>query len=224
MVDRAEMQFNKCGPTEATTFACPHCGFGQKVQPFWTDLGSLETTVWQCLNCTEYTVDLSLYGDVQDTRRVFPANRGRAPIQYDHCDPEVLRTYKEACDLTSVSAGAAGAFARKTVELILEKRGYNQTWLAQKIDAAVAEIDFDKRLPKRILTRLDYLKEAGNFGIHIRRNSVTTEIVEVEDIEVEACLDTVEELIQECYEQPGEDQLRRDAMNVKLGAAGKKLI
>ena len=107
---------------------------------------------------------------------------------------------------------------------MLEKLGYEQQWLAQKIAAAVAETDPEKRLPKRIVHRLKYLAEAGNFGIHIRRNTTTSEIVEVEPIEVEACLDTVEEMIQEIYELPGEDAERTAAMNEKLAAAGKKTI
>lgn len=206
-------------------FTCPHCGFGQKVRHFLTDLQTIEVRIFQCLECSMPTVTMKLFdgGDTLD-KMLYPTGIGRRITTYRFCDPEVFRIYAEACDLSGVSSSAAGAFARKSVELMLEKLGYEQQWLAQKITAAVAETDPDKRLPKRIIQRLKYLAEAGNFGIHIRRNTTTSEIVEVEPIEVEACLDTVEEMIQEIFELPGEDAERTAAMNEKLAAAGKKTI
>ena len=212
--------------TNPTTITCPHCSVTQKLVGHWIDLSGIELTTYQCLECTDFIVSMKRFGsDVRDKDRiVYPQVVGRRPQSFQHCDEHVFRYYEESCAVLALSASAAGAIARKALELILEQQGYNQKWLAEKIDAAQSEKDPDRRLPRRVIERLSYLKETGNFGVHIPRNTTTSEIVEAEPLEVEACLDTIEELIIVCYEQPAEDAARRASMNEKLTAAGLKPI
>ena len=70
---------------------------------------------------------------------------------------------------------------------------------------------------------LDYIKEIGNFALHIRRDGEMA-IVEIDPAEVATCLDTIEELITFQFEEPAADYARTLALNEKLLAAGKREI
>ena len=83
--------------------------------------------------------------------------------------------------------------------------GYGSRVLAQSIVAAGKEKDPDKRIRKHLLARLDYIKEIGNFALHVPRDDALA-IIEVADEEVEFCIDTIEELITVSFEEPGESR------------------
>lgn len=98
--------------------------------------------------------------------------------------------------------------------------GYQAKTLLESIKLARNEADIDRRLPKRQLDRLDYIKEVGNFALHIRRDSELA-IIEIEPHEVEMCLGIVETLLEYVFEEPGRQYASAVEMNGKLRAAGK---
>jgi hypothetical protein len=107
--------------------------------------------------------------------------------------------------------------------LILENLGYGSRVLAQSIVAAGKEKDPDKRIRKHLLLRLDYIKEIGNFALHVRRDDALA-IIDVTNEEVEFCIDTIEELIEVSFEEPGESRQKIIEANEKLTAARRPPI
>lgn len=144
-------------------------------------------------------------------------------MSFTYVPGEISAAYGEACGLVAHHIGAAGAYARRALELILDHAGYQKATLAASIEAAGKEQDAEKRLPRRLLTKLDYVKEIGNFALHVRRDGELA-IVDIDIDEVEACLETIEELVTFLFEEPGRDRARTIALNEKLKAAGKKEI
>lgn len=210
-------------------YSCPHCNRQQIITYVQVDLRGLKLEVRQCLTCREFKLDMqivrynSIGQDPVDKLALYPAERTRAPQPFVYAPHEVLRAYEEACRLYGMHIGSAGAYARRGLELILDRAGYTKPTLAASIDAASKEPDGEKRLPKRLLTKLDYVKEIGNFALHVRRDGELA-IVEIDQDEVEACLEILEELVVHLFEEPGRDRTRTIALNMKLRAAGKKEI
>lgn len=213
------------------SYDCPHCGRRQVINAQVADFRGVEVEVRQCLSCTEVQVLLQHRwhsGQFPLINRgseltLYPGVRRRPPKPFEHAPDDTLRAYQDACLLSVIHVGAAGAYARRALELILEQQGYDKPSLAQSIEQAGKETDPDKKLPRRLLLKLDYIKEIGNFAVHIRRDGELA-IVEIEIDEVEACLETIEELISNLYEEPAKSYLETMALNAKLKAAGKKQI
>lgn len=212
-----------------TNFTCPHCGRQQVINGQRWDFTSGELTVKQCLSCSEIKIDGKIVrynpsgADVASRHSFYPGRMPRPALHFDHTPAEVTRAYVEACRLFGMHVGAAGAYARRALELILDHAGYSKPILAASIELAAKEGDSEKKLPKRLLTKLDYVKEIGNFALHVRRDGELA-IVEIDTDEVEACLEIIEELVTFMFEEPGRDRARTEALNVKLRAAGKKEI
>ena len=215
-------------PLNNEDYSCPHCGRQQVIAPTQADFGSLYIDVRQCLNCKHISVDGSVgymahTGYHRDEFSLFPISQARPAIAFQYVPEDIEAAYHDACYLTAYHIGAAGAYARRALELILEQEGYAKPVLAQSIEQASKETDPDKKLAKRLLLKLEYIKEIGNFAVHIRRDGELA-IVEIEKDEVEACLETIEELISTLYEEPAKSYLETLALNAKLKASGKKEI
>ena len=65
------------------------------------------------------------------------------------------------------------------------------------------------------------MRNVGNFAAHLLKDTNTGEIVEVEPGEAEWLLDVLEGLFDFYFVQPATATPKRDALNVKLKAAGK---
>lgn len=212
-----------------TNYSCPHCGRQQVVNGIGWAFGSGQVTIKQCLSCAEVRIDglierfNPLGADPQEHFLFYPGRLPRPPMTFDFVPSEVESAYVESCRLFGLHVGAAGAYARRALELILEHAGYSKPVLAASIDLAAKESDSEKKLPKRLLTKLDYVKEIGNFALHVRRDGELS-IVEIDSDEVEACLEIIEQLVTFMFEEPGRDRALTEALNVKLKAAGKKEI
>ncbi|MFN3536155.1 MAG: DUF4145 domain-containing protein [Brevundimonas sp.] len=210
-------------------YSCPHCGRQQVISGLTWDFTSGDVSVKQCLSCAEISIDGLIVrynpsGSDQTSRYSFyPGRMPRPALHFEHTPAEVVTAYQEACRLFGLHVGAAGAYARRALELILDHAGYAKPVLAASIELAAKEEDGEKRLPKRLLTKLDYVKEIGNFAVHVRRDGELS-IVEIDGDEVEACLEIIEELVAFMFEEPGRDRVRTEALNAKLKAAGKKEI
>jgi hypothetical protein len=190
------------GTQDPANLDCPHCGRHQVLRPIGGNTGPAYLKIFQCLSCSDITVDAVLYEavgrgpNVQSLKmRFYPTgNPGRRPLNFKYCTSEVRGSYEEACQLLSVHTGAAGAYARRSLELLLDVLGYEATSLAASIKLVNAEDDTDKRLPRHLRDRLDYIKEIGNFALHVRRDGELS-MVTIDKDEVATCLDTIEELM-----------------------------
>lgn len=223
---RPELHPGSPNQTLKKDFVCPHCGTLQVTTGFAENLGAVRILVFRCANCRDVEIFLTLYdadNAAQPAIRAYPANDVRSAISFDHAPADIDAAYRDACLLFPIHTGASGAYARRALELILEGAGYGARSLADSIDAAHKEDDPDKRLPKRLLLRLNYIKEIGNFALHVRRNEELA-IFTIDEQEVSACLETIEELVQFLFEEPVAEYKRITNLNEKLAASGKKLL
>jgi hypothetical protein len=214
-----------------TTWVCWACRTKQSTSPGYAEFTAFGITIFQCLECLEckivgtqreYVVIQGRYaGQAKDKAlNLHPGPRPRPARNFRFVHPEVMKSYTEACSLFGAHAGAAGAFARRTLELLLEHAGYAKPTLDQSIKAAEKETDADRKLPARLLSSLGYIREAGNFAVHVRRDQGLI-ILDITREEVSACLEVVEELTDHLFEQPAEQFQRMEKLNEKLVAAGK---
>jgi hypothetical protein len=228
------MQINKIeyyqpAAREDAKYTCPHCRRIQVIQYNQVHVGAAILQVRQCLSCFDIEIKFGLvrkdmsHGSCDPMVTLYPAVQQRPSVKYKFAPAEVKSAYQEACNLYGFHVGASGAYARRALELILDILGYVKPTLAASIEAANKEVDPDKKLPRRLLSKLDYVKEIGNFALHVRRDEVLA-IVEIDADEVEACIEIVEELVTFAFEEPGRDRARTLALNSKLKAAGKREI
>jgi len=210
-----------------TAFTCPHCGVLQVALGHREDMSALVVDAYSCQNCQDIMVEITTiknggYADASFT--AYPKGRSTKIGRNFHAAPvEVQHAYEDACTLFSVHTGASGAYARRALELILDNAGYEARSLAESIQLARDDGDPDRRLPKRLLQKLDYIKEIGNFALHIRRDDELT-IVTISEEEVSTCLETIEDLTSVMFEEPVAEYQRTLSLNEKLRAAGKREI
>ena len=229
MTRRPDIVYAANSTTEDTQFECPHCGVLQATSVYRTDFNAMIYVARQCRNCRDLDLRISYRSGSRSTPymaeavRFFPAKAQRRTKDFRAVPPEVEKAYGDACGLRSVHVGAAGAYARRALELLLDSAGYASNSLDASIKLARAETELDKRLPKRLLQKLDYIREIGNFALHVRRDNELV-IVAIGEEEVDACLETVEGLIGYIYEEPLVEYERVMALNEKLRAANKREI
>lgn len=220
------------GLSNEKPYDCPHCGRSQVVRPRIAEFKGAQVTLWQCLACSELQVNLEHrtaqkggLGGILSVRgfdvKLYPSRRARPPKQFAYVPKEISAAYDEACLLFGIHAGAAGAYARRCLELLLDGMGYQAKTILGSIDLARTEADYDKRLPKRYLDRLDYIKEVGNFALHVRRDHELA-IIEVDKEQVSVCLDIIESLLDYVFEDPGQQYAKAVEMNEALKKASKK--
>lgn len=219
-------------PQASRDYDCVHCGRSQVVQPQGGNFGGAKIVLWQCLSCSELLVVLQHMKAPTDSinphranrgspLRIYPPVRARPPRHFDYVPAEILTSYRDACGLFSAHAGAAGAYTRRSLELLLDGMGYQAKTILDSIKLAREEPDYDRRLPKRYLERLDYIKEVGNFALHVRRDHELA-IIEVDTEQVDVCLDIVEALFDYVFEEPGQQYAKTVEINASLKEAGKK--
>ncbi len=206
-------------------FDCPHCKRQQVVRAVIANFVAVSVEVRQCLGCTQVEVKLAKQTGNQPARQfpfvVFPRVLARPAKAFKHLPNEVRSAYVQACQLLPVHAGAAGAYARRALEIVLDGMGHQAPTMLKSIELARSEDDQDRRLPRRLLDQLDYVKEVGNFALHVRRNGELS-IIEISKPEVEACLTIIEDILTFVFEEPGDEQDRRDRLNEQLAEAKKK--
>jgi hypothetical protein len=77
-------------------------------------------------------------------------------------------------------------------------------------------------LPPLLRQLVDAIREIGNCAAHVWTSPHTGEIVDVEPHEAELLLDILEGVFDFYFVQPAETKRKRDAINAKLAAAGRK--
>lgn len=224
MTKRRSLQQFNYADGEDKNFVCPHCGTLQATTIQTHGFSAFSVRAKQCCSCLDIQIEYKFETtSPQPWIPIYPASRPWPGKQFPHAPHEVLKAYEDARHLYTVHTGAAGAYARRALELLLDNAGYEAKTLDAAIKSAKVEVDIDKRIPKRLIQKLDYIREIGNFALHTRRDEELV-IVEITDEEVAACIETVEELIDYVYEEPVADYLKTVELNRKLAAAGKKAI
>ena len=215
---------------------CPHCLVAFKGE--W-DVANLDHDVdgyWtvqktQCPSCDRFVIRLLQFEVTKGfesltellpmvlkaERTIWPKATARAPIPATL--PRALaEDNAEACNVPADSAKASAALSRRCLQnLLIEKAGVTKKDLFDQIQEAL-----DKRdLPTPLAEDLDAVRVNGNFAAHPIKSKATGQIVDVLPGEAEWNLEVLEGLFDYYFVQPEKKQQRRDALNAKLGDAGK---
>ncbi len=127
--------------------------------------------------------------------------------------------YKEACCVIGDSTKASAALSRRCLQNLL--RGVAKVKpgnLADEIQEAIQS----GTLPPHIVQAIDAVRNIGNFAAHPIKSQKSGEILDVEPGEAEWNLDVLEALFDFYFVSPALMQNKKDALDRKLGEAGKK--
>lgn len=213
-------------------FDCPYCLRRQSLNPLFIDIEAATLTIYQCISCTEIAINASIPERIGLTdhftaveRRILPSRAvKRIPVEFKHGIPaDVDSAYREACGLLDYHTAAAGAYARRALEIALGTAGYSGRSLDEIIKSALAEEDVDRKLPRNIRDRLHFIREIGNFAIHPRYDQALV-MVNIDEPSVIACIDAVEKLISYVYEEKAIHYFDVIALNRQLSATSRKTL
>ena len=136
--------------------------------------------------------------------------------------PKIFATdFIEACIVLPDSAKASAALSRRCLQnLLREVAKVKQADLYKEIQ----DIIDSRTLPSYLSENLDAIRVIGNFAAHPTKSTNSGEIIEVEPGEAEWNLDVLEGLFDFYFVQPTLMKKKKDALNKKLGDAGKPPI
>jgi hypothetical protein len=128
--------------------------------------------------------------------------------------------YVEACLVFPDSAKASAALGRRCLQNLL------RDYVGIKIKSGnladeIQEVIDSGKLPSDLTESIDAVRNVGNFGAHPMKCTQSGEILDVEPGEAEWTLDVLEELFDFYFVRPEQRKKKRDALNLKLQAAGK---
>jgi hypothetical protein len=224
-------QFKKL--LENSNVVCQRCGFGQIARIGEFSLGAQGHHVkwFNCLKCTQLNFDLykgttggrvpSIFTFV--TVLSFPS-ASRPFVLPTTLPGNIASDYREAAKLLAVSPPASAAFSRRCLQTILKNQGYAKSKLVHQIDDVLKETNPAKVVPHYMTTRLDAVRNFGNFSAHETEDRATAEILDVQPGEAEWCLEIIEDLIEHYFVRPAAEQAKIDSLNAKLAGAGKPEI
>jgi hypothetical protein len=148
---------------------------------------------------------------------VYPRGVARRPVPPE-VPADIGEEYKEACLVLADSPKASAALSRRCLQNLLRnaagvKSGDLVGEIQQVLDSG--------KLPAGLSENIDAVRNIGNFAAHPNKSKSTGEVVDVEPHEAEWNLDVIEGLFDFYFVQPALARARRDALNLKLAAAGK---
>ena len=181
-----------------------------------------------CPSCHDPTISLGRYKggqvDPRSGRKFAKVIYPQQPTarQIDPAVPDNLRQdYLEACAVLPISPKASAALARRVLQEMLGEQGYKQRNLADQIEAMLSEQDRTKILPSAIREVVDAIRNVGNFAAHAITDKTTLQVIDVEPVEAEWCLEIIEGLFDEYYVKPDASKKKLQELNDKLDQAGK---
>lgn len=213
---------------------CPHCHKEFHPEPKTVELGceGREQNSWNyfwlvhrltCPACLKPIVFVEYQRDYGQSRfdgkrfMVFPRGAKR-PLAPPEVPEPVARDYNEACLVFDDSPQASAALSRRCLQHVLLERGVSKSDnLSSSIDEALS-----LHPPTHIAENLDAVRNIGNFAAHPQKSKNSGEILPVEPHEAEWNLDVLEMLFDFYYVLPAKSAARREALNKKLGEAGKR--
>jgi hypothetical protein len=150
-------------------------------------------------------------------RLVRPKGSNRSPVAAE-VPKKFADDYVEGCLVLADSPKAAAALGRRCLQnLLREIAGVKPGNLADEIQAV---IDSGK-LPSDLNESIDAVRNIGNFAAHPMKSKQSGEILDVLPGEAEWTLDVLEDLFDFYFVRPAQRQKKREALNQKLGEAGK---
>jgi hypothetical protein len=218
-----------------TNATCPHCHI--VVQFPYTnsvmDIRSYNHTTEEmkitgvcCPNCLRLvvTIESGTYTKESTNHYKFEADSEHVvwPLQYVRSIPaevpdDIARDYQEASATLNISPKASAALSRRCLQAVLRNAAKAmQHNLVDQIKHVRPS------LPSYISDNVDAIRNIGNFAAHPIKDTASNQIVDVEPGEAEWNLDVLDMLFDFYYVQPAIARKRRDDLNTKLKAAGKK--
>jgi hypothetical protein len=212
---------------------CPHCLVDFHDSSHDTNIGDDVNGAWDilsrnCPNCRRNVYHLRNFTWVPSTRGtvskrinseelIYPKGINRSPVPQE-VPKEYAEDYQEACAVLTSSPKASAALSRRCLQhLIREELKIKKKDLFQEIQ----EVIDTGALPTDILESIDAIRNIGNFAAHPIKSTGTGEIVAVEPHEAEWNLDVLEMMFEFLFVRPAAIKKKRDALNLKLGDAGK---
>lgn len=215
---------------------CPHCANG--IHPIFVDR-RLESKIKNrkeecivyyevCPECGEYMIYadfVSISGGylIRDPNTdeglimIYPRNKKPRQLSKDDIPEDYIRDYEEAYGVLTDSPKASAALSRRLLEKLLDDKGFNQKYLADKIAAVIKSND----LPPYLANSIDVVRNIGLFAAHPLKSTATNQIQDVEPGEAEWNLHVLERLLDFYFVQPKDEKRRLDALNKKLEESGK---
>jgi hypothetical protein len=135
-----------------------------------------------------------------------------------NCEGELAKEYHEACLVIDDSPKASAALSRRWLQHLL--RDFAKVKKGDLVDE-IQEVINSKQIPSHIVESIDAVRHIGNFAAHPNKSKSRGEIIAVEPGEAEWNLDVLEALFDHYFVAPALTQKKRDALNLKLKAAGK---
>jgi len=225
---------------------CPHCKLSVrfefpedwriKIVNFSPDMISsdmgwtseIRAHVASCPDCNTPVIDLVWldipnynYGDAEVTKvvRAFPEHasaRAEPPPEV----PEPIRVdYREAAAVEHISRRAAAALARRCLQSTLHHLGFKAKNLFQEVELVANAPGASSQLRQS----LHMVREIGNYAAHPLPDG-NGDFLNVEPGEVEALFDALDDLFDNFFVKPKQQQERRLRLNTKLAAAGRKTV
>lgn len=115
-----------------------------------------------------------------------------------------------------ISPKASAALSRRILQHVLRENDYTGGDLVQEIEAAIPH------LSSALGDSLHAVRVVGNFAAHPTKNTNTGEIVDVEPGEAEWLTELLVDVLDELYVKPAREKERRDELNARLRAAGRR--
>ena len=214
---------------------CPHCLVTILAQPWNLSLGSDIDFNWSimgflCPSCSRDVFQLMKQpspgmpslprGAVVSapinavSYLIHPKATSRQPVPAE-VPEEFTADYREACLVLADSPKASAALSRRCLQHILQEQSGAKT--QNNLAKTIEEVIDDPKTPRDVADSLDMVRNIGNFSAHPNKSTNTGEIVPVEPVEAEWCLDVIEMLFELYFVRPSEIQRRRDRVNEKIG-------
>ena len=219
---------------------CPHCLVTIFAQPWDYYLGFDRDFKWWirtflCPSCNRFFLELMKeptrpgYTGLPpgapvpapsnaDSSLVHPKATSRQPVPAE-VPEEFTADYREACLVLADSPKASAALSRRCLQHILQEKSGAKT--KNNLVKTIGEVIDDPKTPRDVADCLDMVRNIGNFSAHPNKSTNTGEIVPVEPVEAEWCLEVIEMLFDLYFVRPSEIQRRRDRVDEKLADTGK---
>ena len=219
---------------------CPHCLVTIFAQPGDFSLGFDRDFHWWirtflCPSCMRYVIQLVKHPPGPGIPRsqageqfpaplnavsslIHPKATNRQPVPAE-VPEEFTADYREACLVLADSPKASAALSRRCLQHILQENSDAKT--QNNLAKTIGEVIDDPKTPRDVAGSLDMVRNIGNFSAHPNKSTNTGEIVPVEPVEAEWCLDVIEMLFDLYFVRPSEIQRRRDRVDEKLADTGK---
>lgn len=193
---------------------CPYCLQHFYTAEIFTPLGIDQNRhlFLQKVNCVAcHRLIVCLKGGDRTIRMIYPKGSGRSPVS-DDVPEEFREDYEEAALILADSPKASAALSRRCLQHILqEKAGVKDHNLYDQIQKVIDTAT----LPSDLVESFHTLRELGNVGVHPIKNANTGEIVPVEPVEAEWCLDVIELLYDFYFVRPADVKRRQQALHDK---------